>query len=51
MSHLIDKEKIEVGFTDKYRKSFKGTGRNLKERAKSQRRFEKRYDRIDWSGK
>lgn len=51
MSHLIDNEKIETGFTDKYRKSFRGNGRNLDERRVSLARFKARYDRIDWSKK
>jgi hypothetical protein len=47
----VDTKKCEVGFTDAYRKRFKGRGRNTKEFNGGRKRFEKNYDKIDWSKK
>lgn len=49
--HQIDTKKIEVGFTDKYRMSFEGTGRDLEERKQSLKKFKNNYDKIDWNAK
>jgi len=44
-------EGCEVGFTDKYKKTFEGIGRSLKDRSDSIRNFRQNYGKIDWSKK
>ena len=49
--HLVDTTKCEHGFTDKYKKTFNGVGRNQDEKNESRRKFKANYDKIDWSKK
>ena len=49
MSYNIDTTKCEVGFTDKYKKTFEGCGSNQKDRNESSRKFKKNYGKIKWS--
>lgn len=45
------REKAEVGFTDKYKRSFRGRPEDPKVLARDIRNFRDNYDRIKWSKK
>jgi len=45
------REKCEVGFTEKYKRSFRGKPEDPKETARSLRNFRVGYDRIKWGKK
>lgn len=45
------REKAEVGFTDKYKRSFRGRPEDPKEIALSLRNYRANYDRIKWDKK
>ncbi len=51
MSHVIDVKKCETGISEAYRHSFKGHGREPRERVEANKKFEKNYNKIDWSKK
>jgi len=45
------REKCEVGFTDKYKRSFRGKPEDPKQLAKDIRTYRANYDKIDWNKK
>lgn len=49
MSRVVDTSKCEHGFSDAYKKTFKGKGRDTRERNRSNANFTANYDKIDWS--